>query len=208
MVDMPHTNDYRTRLLASLGSLLERQSLLDITIADIVREARVSKRTFYEQFPNKEDCFVSLFRQHADILLDIVGSALAVPGLALEARLEHGFRTFLTTLTAQARLLSRLYIDILSLGATGIQVREEANRQFAGLLAHTIEADRERLPGLHIDEQMLLCVVTGVNELVLYRIEQGEIASLPDLTPTAQRLLAGALHEMLRPVSREATVGA
>ena len=34
-----------------------------MTIADVVRVARVSKRTFYEHFADKEACFLALYAE-------------------------------------------------------------------------------------------------------------------------------------------------
>ena len=42
-------------------SIVER-GYRDTTVADIVRHARTSKRTFYEQFASKEECFIELLR--------------------------------------------------------------------------------------------------------------------------------------------------
>ena len=36
----------------------------DTTVADIVRHARTSKRTFYEQFASKEECLIELLRRN------------------------------------------------------------------------------------------------------------------------------------------------
>ena len=39
---------------------IAEQGYRDTTIADIVRTARTSKRTFYQEFPSKEQCFIEL----------------------------------------------------------------------------------------------------------------------------------------------------
>ena len=44
------------------------------TVAGIVRRARTSRRTFYEHFTSKEDCFVAL---HTDANLDMIRQIVA-----------------------------------------------------------------------------------------------------------------------------------
>ncbi|TEA00340.1 Bacterial regulatory protein, tetR family [Mycobacteroides salmoniphilum] len=56
-------NAYRHRLLRGLETALAGNSFQQITIADIVRFAHTSRRTFYEHFESKEACLLALHRQ-------------------------------------------------------------------------------------------------------------------------------------------------
>lgn len=56
---------FRRRLLDGLAASIVERGYLATTVADIVRHARTSKRTFYDQFPSKEQCFLELL--HADV---------------------------------------------------------------------------------------------------------------------------------------------
>src|ERR1700678_143471 len=56
---------FRQRLLDGLAASITQRGYRASTIADIVRHARTSKRTFYDQFPSKEQCFLELL--HADV---------------------------------------------------------------------------------------------------------------------------------------------
>lgn len=55
---------FRRRLLDGLAASIGERGYRATTVADIVRHARTSKRTFYDQFASKEQCFVELL--HAD----------------------------------------------------------------------------------------------------------------------------------------------
>jgi AcrR family transcriptional regulator len=57
---------FRRRLLDGLATSIGERGYRATTVADIVRHARTSKRTFYGQFPSKEQCFLELL--HADVL--------------------------------------------------------------------------------------------------------------------------------------------
>lgn len=56
---------FRRRLLDGLAASIAERGYRATTVADIVRHARTSKRTFYGQFPSKEQCFLELL--HADV---------------------------------------------------------------------------------------------------------------------------------------------
>ncbi len=53
---------FRDRLLDGLATSIGERGYRDTTVADIVRHAKTSKRTFYEQFASKEECLIELLR--------------------------------------------------------------------------------------------------------------------------------------------------
>jgi AcrR family transcriptional regulator len=44
------------------------------TLAHVLRRARVSRETFYEQFANKEDCFLAAYDAAAAIVAQAMGT--------------------------------------------------------------------------------------------------------------------------------------
>lgn len=56
---------FRQRLLDGLSAAIDERGYRASTVADIVRHARTSKRTFYDQFASKEQCFHELL--HASV---------------------------------------------------------------------------------------------------------------------------------------------
>ncbi|MFL6125957.1 helix-turn-helix domain-containing protein [Actinophytocola sp.] len=46
------------------------------TVADIVRRARTSRRTFYEHFAGKEECFVALLTDANDAMIRSITAAV------------------------------------------------------------------------------------------------------------------------------------
>jgi AcrR family transcriptional regulator len=51
---------FRRRLLDGLAASIAEKGYQNTTIADIVRGARTSRRTFYESFSSKEACYIAL----------------------------------------------------------------------------------------------------------------------------------------------------
>ena len=61
---MPATltaSDHRARLLDGMARAVGANGYAATTIADIVAQAAVSRRTFYEHFQTKADCLVALY---------------------------------------------------------------------------------------------------------------------------------------------------
>lgn len=65
----PVVQDFRRRLLDGLAASIEERGYRESTVADIVRCARTSKRTFYDHFAGKEECFIELVSAKNDDLV-------------------------------------------------------------------------------------------------------------------------------------------
>lgn len=201
MPDATPVKNHRSRLLAGLAVVLEQQSLSELYTGDIAKAAGVSKRTFYEHFSNKEECFLALYVANSGRILDAVRHSIAVTDatLSMAARVQHGVNAYLSTMQSQALLMKRLYIDIMSLGTEGMKARRQVTQQFAELIVQIYEAERQSIPSLPIlKEEVVLGIVAGLNELILFKIEDGQVDRLLDLVETSQILILGALQGLIQ----------
>ena len=73
----PAAAGHRARLTAGLAAAIAEKGYAAVTIADVVRSARVSKRTFYEHFADKEACFLALYVETSDELLELIAATTA-----------------------------------------------------------------------------------------------------------------------------------
>lgn len=64
------------RLVDGLTASIVERGYRDTTVADIVRHARTSKRTFYEHFAGKEQCLIELLRRNNSDLIDGIRAAV------------------------------------------------------------------------------------------------------------------------------------
>ncbi|ETB51907.1 TetR family transcriptional regulator, partial [Mycobacterium avium 11-0986] len=58
--DLGEIDPFRLRLLDGLATSIGERGYRASTVADVVRCARTSKRTFYDHFAGKEECFLEL----------------------------------------------------------------------------------------------------------------------------------------------------
>lgn len=184
----------RSRLIAGMAKVLEQRALSELYVDDVVREAGVSKRTFYQHFPNKEACFLALYRENSARVLGVLKEASGAAGLSALERIQLGSQAYLTFMQGQSALMKRLYIDILYLGTEGMKAKREVLQQFADVLLAAYEAEREQMPALPpLDPELVLATVAGINELILFKIEDGQADRLRDLEGVSQKLLLGQL---------------
>jgi AcrR family transcriptional regulator len=97
----------RRRLLDGALRAFRDRAYESTTVSDIVREAGMSSRSFYEHFASKEDLVVELVHEAGRELLRDIERVLAEtedPG----ERLERGMRAFLDTFANTPVDLSRL----------------------------------------------------------------------------------------------------
>lgn len=184
----------RSRLIAGMAKVLEQRALSELYADDVVREAGVSKRTFYQHFPNKEACFLALYRENSARVLGVLKEASGAAGLSALERIQLGSQAYLSFMQGQSALMKRLYIDILYLGTEGMKAKREVLQQFADVLLAAYEAEREQMPALPpLDPELVLATVAGINELILFKIEDGQADRLRDLEGVSQKLLLGQL---------------
>lgn len=184
----------RSRLIAGMAKVLEQRALSELYADDVVREAGVSKRTFYQHFANKEACFLALYRENSARVLEVLKEASGAEGLTALQRIQLGSKAYLAFMQSQAALMKRLYIDILYLGTEGMKAKREVLQQFADVLLAAYEAERSHMPALPpLDPELVMAIVAGINELILFKIEDGQADRLSDLDSVSQKLMLGQL---------------
>ena len=129
----PEPVDHRARLIDALAATLAHQSYANTTIADVVAQAHVSKRTFYEQFSSKDACLVALCETLSQRTLGLIAEGFD-PSADWVEQLGHVTRAYLSSLQAQPALIRTLFIELMSLGPKGWQVRRQIHQRFADFI--------------------------------------------------------------------------
>jgi AcrR family transcriptional regulator len=178
-------SEHRRRLLQAMASMAATKGLAAVTIADVVGEAGVSKRTFYEHFESKDDCFLTLYRAVSMNALKTLRDSVTADR-PWQQQLEQALQAYLTHMAASPELLRTLFIEIHHLGVAGERARRDVMDALAALMVETL---RRGPAESVIDEGLALAAVGGINELILQAIEQGRVAELPAMTPVASEVV-------------------
>ncbi len=148
----------------------------ETTVRDVLERARMSRRTFYELFDNREECFLAAYDQaRSDLMLELE----AEPG---ENRPDHvgaavqRALAFLADRPDRARLL---VVEAISVGPPGLERHEHTMSELAERLARF----QAGLAELVDDGLRLRCEasVGALHRVVHARIVQGRARELPEL---------------------------
>jgi AcrR family transcriptional regulator len=181
----------RERLLRSVIAAVSQDGYPSVTVADIVRGARVSKHAFYEHFGNKEECFLTATGEGRELMLArAVSSVRNLPaGASAEDRLRaavHGYLAFLADEPAFARVF---YLHMPAAGAAAARRLDAAPRIFAGLNQAWHERARRRHPEWPaLPEAAYLALAGATAELVRSMVYADRTDALPELEDTVVAL--------------------
>lgn len=207
---------HRDRLVQAMIALVAERGYAAVTVADVVAAARVSKRTFYQHFSDREACFLAAYVAAAEQPLARIAAAVtpvaeAASGaepLSLADEVTAGTSAYLAALAEQPALTRTLLTEISGLGPQGRRVRREVLNRFAEQLSALIalgastEAGRSvpELAGVRgLPHPTAVALVGGINELVLDAVEDGRGDRLAELTPTVTELILAVIDRTARP---------
>lgn len=187
---------HRERLLDAITELAAERGYAAVTVADVVGRARMSKRTFYQHFPGREECFLAAYVAAAQRPLHRMAAAAQVagPSLSLRDRVAAGAAAYLDAMEQRPGRTRTLLTEVLAVGPRGWQVRREVLGAFAAALVAQVEQHRRTRPEVApLRAPVALALVGGINELVLDAVESGRGDRLSALLPTITDLVTAVL---------------
>jgi AcrR family transcriptional regulator len=177
----------RTRLLEAVGRAVAEKGYAAATIDDIVRGAGVSKKTFYEHFQDKLECFLAAYEAASDELYEHVREAQDGAGAAgawLE-RTHAGIHAYLRWLAAEPALARVFLIEIAAAGPEALARRERLRDRYAERMRELQD------PRIGVPDEIFHAVVAAADDLVVRRLREG--SDLLELEPILLRLQVAQL---------------
>ena len=168
------TDENRQRLLEALAEAIRERGLRGTQIADIVRRARTSRRTFYECFDDKEACFVELVREATTQMLATVEQSvdLAAPW---DAQIDTAIDIYVQALAEDPAMTATISRELPALGLRGAAVQREGIERYAGFMVRMLGSEPVRAAGVvQPSLETAVMLLGGVNELVIHAVDHGE----------------------------------
>lgn len=177
----------RFRLLAAMTDVVAEKGYPAATVADVLTRARVSRQTFYENFQDKQDCFLAVLGETAgqlERMLPLGGSG-AEPVLG---RLQHILSSYLTLLSENPKIARVFLVESYAAGPAAQRVRVEVQERFTELVYQVLETAPGRGGG---PEVRFACriLVGGIAALVTSAIVTGDLRQLAEAEPAMLRLI-------------------
>ncbi|HEX4669538.1 MAG TPA: TetR/AcrR family transcriptional regulator [Solirubrobacterales bacterium] len=174
-------HNQRERLIAGLAEAIAENGYAGTTIAHITSHAAVSRRTFYEHFASKDECFVAAYDTVMAELRERVGQAFED-----EADWPHaakaGIGAMLRFLAAEPNLARLSMVEALVAGPVVVERYDSAIQSFVPYF----ESGREgRSPEVlaRLNPTTEEALVGGMMSLISRRIIAGKTAELETLLP-------------------------
>jgi len=167
----------RERMIEAVAAAVASKGYGATTVGDVVAGAGVSRKTFYEHFRDKEDCFLAAFDAGVDDLLRaIVAAEPDAPGwkAALRARVH----AYLSTLAAHPDFAHAFLIEVFTAGPRALERRNEVHARFEQLLSD-LYARHDPTPSLRAETWT--AAVGALNEVVVAHLRTRGAADLPAL---------------------------
>jgi AcrR family transcriptional regulator len=159
----------RERLVAAVAEACAENGYAETSVTDLARRAGVSTATFYKLFAGKLECALEAHRELSERLLEEVDRACG--GVEGE-KLRAAVRTVLALFAADPPTARLLTVEVLALGAAGVERNDAAIAAFA-----------ERLG-------VAWPLVAGASMLIGKCVMAGEAERLPDLEGELVALLS------------------
>lgn len=186
---------FRLRLLDGLAASIAERGYRATTVADIVRHARTSKRTFYDQFPSKEQCFLQLLQVEIEIMADDIWVAVD-PEAEWHQQIRQAVEGYVGHIESRPALTLSWIRELPSLGDVARPVQRQGLELLTSLLINLSGSpgfQRAKLPPL--TPPLAVILVGGLRELVALAVEDGRpVREIVAPTVDASVALLGPRH--------------
>jgi AcrR family transcriptional regulator len=181
----------RERLLTATVAAVADKGYSAVTVADIVRRAKVSRAAFYLHFRSREECFTAATGRGGQLLLGRVLEATkaartsSADEISDEEVLRLGCRAFLRFLADEPAFARVFYVEMPAAGPAAVERLQASVTWYTDINAKWHRQARTRHPDWPaVPAEAYQALAGSVVELVRARVTAGKTESLPDLEDT------------------------
>jgi AcrR family transcriptional regulator len=188
---------HRQRLIEAMARSIEQKGYRETTVADVVRIARTSRRTFYQHFEDRDACFLALFDALNNETMEQIAAAVA-PERPIDEQVDSALRAYIDNVSAHPALYRSFVRELPGLGQAGADRQLAVIERFAQLLIDLVESGRRAQPELvarPLSMDAAIMIVGGLRELAVISLQHGrEVRELPaSAGAMVKAILTGAL---------------
>jgi AcrR family transcriptional regulator len=170
-------DESRQLILAAMIDVAGAKGYRDVSVADILTEAKVPAAVFEARFTGKRDCFLAAYVTAVDGLRDEI-FAECDANLAWAARMRVGLTGILDRFAADPGLARMVTVEPAVVGTEALRLYFDTIARFGSFVDAGCEAATE------LPEQIALMAVGGVTGLISNEVAAGRAEQLRDLLPS------------------------
>ncbi|MGW4056674.1 TetR/AcrR family transcriptional regulator [Amycolatopsis sp. NPDC004747] len=179
------TRPHRQRLLDGLAESITETGFRDTTVADVVRRARTSRRTFYEHFASREECLIALLAEANRSMIQQISEAVD-PQAPWKVQVRQAIETWIACAEAEPAITLSWIRDVPALGAPARDLQRDAMEGFIAMTHRLTDTPEMRAVGISPpSRQLSIMLLGGLRELIATTVEDGGRAV--DVTEVAVR---------------------
>ena len=181
------------RLLDGLATSIAERGYRETTVADIVRHARTSKRTFYEQFASKEGCLIELLRRNNEDLIALIQSTVDSEA-DWQLQIRQAVGAYVDHIQARPAVTLSWIREAPALGAVARPLHRLAMDHLTDMLVDLTDSAGFRRAQLSpISRPMALILLGGLRELTALFVEDGgDLSGVVEPAVAAATAMLGA----------------
>jgi AcrR family transcriptional regulator len=175
----------RERLIAGLAEAVAEKGYAAVTLTDVVKQAKVSRRVFYANFESKEQCFLAAFEVVVAHLRELV--AVAVDGVdGWPKQAIAATRAVLSFLASEPDLARLCLVESRAAGPAVTARFNEAAAEMTPLLRR---GRAERPEGKRLPDSTEDSTIGSLVSLAYRKVAAGEADRLEELLPECAELV-------------------
>ena len=170
----------RERLLAAMIGAIAEIGYNTLTVQNVLTRAGISRPTFYEQFEDKEDCFLAAFDAAAARMRGRVEAEAAGAGSSWRDQMRGGLVGLLGFIAEEPQEARAVIVEARASTPSGLRRRDELLDRYAACIDALVREGLDEPPSA-----IAAAGVVGGIESVLYaRLQRGETEELGELLPS------------------------
>ncbi|MEU2034603.1 TetR/AcrR family transcriptional regulator [Nocardia amamiensis] len=183
---------FRRRLLDGMAVAVRERGYQDSTVADVVRHARTSRRTFYEHFTSKQDCFIALLSERNKETIQQIDAAVD-PHAPWRTQVRQAIEAWIRTTQDDPSITLSWIRVVPSLGEDARQLQREVAEAFIALIQKLTDTSEFAAAGLRPPSRQLATILFGgFRELIATTVEDGDdIGGIVDVAVESAIALVG-----------------
>jgi AcrR family transcriptional regulator/DNA-binding MarR family transcriptional regulator len=166
----------RARILTAIGEVARERGAAGVTVAHVVARSNISRRTFYELFEDREDCFLAALEQAIGSAEERVLPAYRMQG-AWRERIRAALQELLGFLDEQPTMGALCVVDSLSAGPAALERRNEVLKA----LVDAVHEGRKEVRGARPTRLVAEGAVGAVLSMIHTRLQGSPPAQLRTL---------------------------
>ena len=183
---------FRRRLLDGLADSISERGYRETTIADIVRHARTSKRTFYQEFSSREECFLELLWTANQEMMAQIRAAVD-PEAFWQDQIRQAIDAYVDSIESRPAITLSWIREMPALGTVVRSVQRRGIEDLTQMLVELTDNPgfrRAELPP--ISEPIAVILLGGLRELTAQTVEdKREVRTIVDAAVTASIAVVG-----------------